>query len=344
MQTNNIVPALSTSTVPTLRLIRTESPKTFGSQDTLFLFTDTREEVLEKIEELWKLENLFSLSVEGRNKLIANIVSYITYSHGRFLPIVEGDKHGFVNKLLLLSNHAHLNDEVKLFSLTIALELGLFGINVTPILGHINSQGITLTAEGNEKDNPRGPLQELLACWFLAKFVYKQDLNLIKNFEVDKMIKVTDKKEKALEHQPTRHKGKEVDVATPDAFVEVKDAYVDTTWSKHAFQVFSILSRVVDESFKEKIKKVILIKGSLEPTEFSPGSKESNGSVTRKNRIVGNILSSLETNDGFSLSEKEYLKKLEIDIYLIPLVKNQHHIRQWIKACYEALLESPQQI
>ena len=174
MQLVSIIPALDVSKVPTLRLVKTESPKNnFGTPDILFLFNDTREEALQKIEELWKSEKLFSLSVEDKNKLIANIVSYVTYNHGAHLLFDKDGRHELVNKLLLLSNHAHLSNEVKLFSLTIALELGLFGINATPILGQINSQGITITAEGNQKDNLRGALQELAACWFLEKFVYK---------------------------------------------------------------------------------------------------------------------------------------------------------------------------
>ena len=158
------------------------------------------------------------------------------------------------------------------------------------------------------------------------------------------MIQVIDTKGKALEHQTIKYKGKEIDVVTPDAFVEVKDAYAEMTWSKHAFQVFSILSRVVDESIKEKIKKVILIKGSLEPKEFSLGSKESNDFILRKKKIISDIFSSLETSDSFSPSEKEYLKNLDVVVYFIPLVKNQHHVKEWIKACYEACQVSPQQI
>lgn len=261
----------------------------------------SRERLLNAIDKIWRNGELFQN--KPTRKFINSLVNYVTLDHGNSLPLSQRSQNTFSEEFYKLSNHTDFGDTRKAIMLTQALELALLGVDSTPILKKINQNKIL------DKDNTRGYRQELLAAWFVAKFVY--DLkNNPQNFTVQARIG-----------------DKEVDIVTDDAFVSVKDHKADNSQGEQIRHLFLIM---LNANLPINIQKIILIKATEDAKKYNPQFRHLPEHRLRLNCSIEAERDFLFNEQGIDDKYLALYDGLQISLLYTPPPDELEDLNQWI--------------
>ncbi|GEM_PF-2838018 len=336
---------------------------------------DSNEDLLLKIDSIWREDKLFTRSSSPEDNFyyeyLSDLQQIVETNKSEFSSLLEPvkKKRPFVREFTELCNNTYLNAFQRAFCATQALELALLGANPTGVLRSIN--------KANGWDGTKGFRNELLAGWFLAKFIYQLSpskqfkfvhselLHTIHGYSNPKKkekvankveivtnqeIKDTNDKEKVTKlPQPL---DREVDITTADSLVSVK-----TSGNHYAEQICNLFFMVADNrgingsNLKNKINKLILIKTAEKPEQLLPNYKDRPEYWELKDKIIADVrrkveeLYPLESQEvSFKDCYNRLISKHGIDLYYLPPVESiveekdcVRELRDWIDENYRAL-------
>ncbi len=302
-----------------------------------------RRKVLEGIDQIWRSGNLFSRNgqdtefFKGYIDVLSGIVNANTeYFSGFTYPwaVRNGTKStSFDKEFKRLVTKDGTNSLTKALILTQLVELGLLGINPTRVLTRINQNGGV---------HANGFINEILASWFLAKFVYK-----INPDEGPSRFHLSVELPAYKKHSGKQGEGpflklitREIDIVNCNALGSVKST--EHTFSTQARDLFFTVTADNTGALQTRTRKLLLLKTADSAYQFSPdypGSHEHN--EIRRETIIDARKSIREVK--LSADDSALLTRLVseegIDIYFLPPVNNNTGIRNWIEQNYQHLDE-----
>lgn len=310
------------------------------SGDFDYYFTDltNRKRIQAGIDSIWQFGSLFS----GQDK--PNSSFYSTYIE--FLLFILKENASYFSKFTFngvsrnwnldtnfeiefnkLANKTGLNELQKSISLTQALELALIGINPTPVLANINSQ--------SDGVHSRGFRNELLAAWYLAKFVYNLTPNGEADFTLSEMLPTCRRdidKGKTFNSLYER----EIDIIAHDALVSVRS----TGTNNYSTQIADLFFVVIDDrnlDLREKIRKLILIRNIEKKSQLSPEYRQNaeymqirDSAISKAREKIKKFQMSPEAQQLFN----KLVSKDGIEIYFIPSLNDLNGLKMWIDENY----------
>lgn len=235
----------------------------------------------------------------------------------------------FAEIVQILKRQDKLTKQQRAIYLTQAIELALMGVNITPVLTKINQE-----CKAN-KHVPKGFRQELLANWFLTKFVHKSeiDVNYTNQIIPSIIIETKAKNGKASEN--------EIDSLIqihPYSLVSVKHNCVDSFPSKIKALACSI---ACNETIRNKAKKMIIVSGSGDENQWRRNyfldakySSKKHESIT----LAKNLIDFKKFTNEEEKCIKTLLHEERIDIYHVPFVENENDLGKWIQLMYKDYL------
>ena len=298
-----------------------------------------RRKVLEGIDQIWRSGNLFSRNgqdtefFKGYIDVLSGIVNANTeYFSGFTYPwaVRNGTKStSFDKEFKGLVTRDGTSSLTKALILTQLVELGLLGINPTRVLTRINQNGGV---------HANGFINEILASWFLAKFVYK-----INPDEGPSRFHLSVELPAYKKHSGKQGEGpflklitREIDIVNCNALGSVKST--EHTFSIQARDLFFTVTADNAGTLQTRTRKLLLLKTADSAYQFSPdypGSHEHN--EIKRETIIDARRSIREVK--LSADDSRLLTRLVseegIDIYFLPPVNNNTGIRSWIEQNYQ---------
>ena len=297
---------------------------------------DSAEELLFKIDSIWRENKLFVKSHNPEDSFYYEYLSdlqYIAESNEReFVSLndpvsIKKSRSSFLKEFVDICNKTDLSAFQRSILATQALELALLGANPTRVL-------INIKASNNGNIGYRN---ELLAGWFLAKFIYElsptkpfkfvhsEMLPTIHDYRRDKETK--EEKLTRMPHSFVR----EIDISANDSLTSVKSG------RNHFIEQISDLFFVVADNngingsnLKYRIKKLILIKTVEKPEHLSPNYKHSQEYQNLKATIVSTTRNKIEElyppetqPANFQDCYKRLISTHGISIYYLPHIESE---------------------
>lgn len=323
---------------------------------------DSTEDLLFKIDSTWREDKLFTRSSDPEDNFY--------YEYLSDLQLIADENEDFWSRTLnpgnkktnlfkeftALCNNTDLTAFQRALCATQALELTLLGANPTGVLKNLNSMGT----------GSKGFRNELLAGWFLAKFVYQLSTDKQFKFVHSEMLPTTHickKFKPKTEDGTTTHREtkvtrldysflREVDISTENALASVK-----CSGNHFAELICDLFFVVVDNqapngtNLKTKIKKLILIKTAEKPEQLLPNYKHSVEYWELKDKIIADVKRKIEElypleSQGISFRDcyDKLISKHGIDLYYLPPVESTvrekdciKELQDWISENYRAL-------
>lgn len=288
------------------------------------LLEDTSETLLAKIDSIWRSEHLFQPSTPiGR--YINNLIDIATKSQGMELNISNEAERNLVREFLTLKTHPFIRPLRKAIILTQALELALTGIDSNGLLRRINHCRIN-----DSSDDTSGIRHELLAAWYLVKFILPRKPGEIREF--------------ILEKEFNMGKGKlgEIDIITEDSLISVSSRrYSKGTGSRHRKKLIKLFSILVDKDNRDllgRTKKLILVRNTHDLGMLAPSYSLSERYANALNKVLHETEACIEQDPNL----KDYLdifKRLKIEIHYIPHMDDTCGLCYWVQQNYRSIDE-----
>ena len=220
-----------------------------------------------------------------------------------------------------------LTKQERAIYLTWATELILMGINITPVLSIINKE-----YKSRDNHSPNGFRQELLANWFLAKFLlkgkfdYSQTNNIIPSVMVETKNKNKEIKEMEVDSLIQIH---------PYSLVSIRHNCIDSFPSK----IKELGSKIAcNDKLRDKIKKMIIISGSDDENKWHRDYKLSAECSSKKYASIvtaENLFNFRQYTDEQERCIKTFLQDDRIDFYHIPFVEDVEDLEKWTSLMYK---------
>lgn len=313
------------------------------SGDFDYYFTDlaNRKKVQAGIDMIWKSGSLFSSQDKPNSSFYSAYIEFLLFilqenaSYFSRFTFNGASRNwnidtNFETEFNKLANKSGLTELQKSISLTQALELALIGINPTPVLANINSQ-----ADGVHS---RGFRNELLAAWYLSKFVY----NLTPNGKVDFALScILPTSRRDFDHGRTFNSvyEREIDILASDALVSVRSAGTNN----YSVQIADLFFVVLDDknlSLKDKIRKLILIGNVEKKSQLSPDYRQNSeymhirdSAITKAREKVKKFQMLPESQQLFN----RLVSKEGIEIHFIPSLNDVNGLSAWIEQNYKLM-------
>lgn len=305
---------------------------------------NTKEELLYKIDEHWRDGTLFKKAGEPNANFYSRYteelrtVVDLNEDYFALFPKSDSSKYNFRDEFISLSENGDLTLLQRALILTQALELALLGVDPSSVLASINQN---VTSSG---DHAKGFRNELLAGWFLAKFIYQLDPQITFKFTHQDMLPTFSRDDRSkVVRQPYR---REVDIHTEDALVSVKSN--KNNFPRQIRDLFFIVtdSIPIGGDLKDKIKTLILIKTAEDKEQFSPHFKQTNRYKKIKDETIAEARKAIEEfqfptqyKEAFLTCYRELVSNHGINIYFLPFLDCAKDLKDWIEKNYEAMDE-----
>ena len=283
-------------------------------------------EMLSGIDTLWRSNTLFRKEI-NLSEYIVDLLKVVEIDSDNYLKLLGDSKTDFKQQFSSLFKHPDLSLLQKAFCLIQALELALVGVDATPVLKKINQSRIIPSGSLNFGDNTRGYRGELLASWFLAKFIYKLDAISGEQFKHSVVFSSSDNNK-----QVPRSTG-EVDLVIHDALASVK--FKSRYKNYFVAQVCDLFFRVIGHRLQDRIKKLILVRKANNSYEFSPDYIETREyeSLNKQIKIEAErvIFQQYKCENHY----RDYFRNLDVKVYFVPDLEDTDKLREWIELNYD---------
>lgn len=335
------------TTSPVLALKRNNITKPVTS--VYFSSKDTKENLLTKIDEYWRIGILFERAKQPNSNFYSQYIEelkhIVTLPKNDFSEFSKGSSNqcNFINEFIALSEKSDLTLFQRAVTLTQALELALLGIDPSPVLEDINNNSYISKLD----DRTMGYRNELLAGWFLAKFIYQLDPNESFQFLFQDMIRTVHRDFDNKVIQPNKKPyRREVDIHTEDALVSVKSGKNSFAGQVRDLVFITTDSLQIGGDLKDRIRKIILLKTAENLEQLTPDFKHNMKYQKLKELVIKEGRKHIEEFD-FPITNKEKFlacynrltSSHSLDIYFLPQVDNVDAIQTWIEDNYIALDE-----
>lgn len=317
----------------------------------LFSEHDDIHGLLTKIEDVWEKGLLF-INKDDPNSTFYNdylddisLVVKQNEDYFKQLDTLAGTKNSFQNEFQKLRNRPNVSKLQRAVLLTATLEMALLGIPQTPVLANINNGKISkndaaqLESEKKKETKPNGKKlggypQELLAGWFLAKFIYQisPSVDNTTHFKHSPLLPVK-KRSKAKENNHYETVSKEIDILAQNFLVSVRSYKTDFT-----AQLTNLFFIVIDDKnlgLKDNIKKLILVKCADNSQQFSPDFQDKNEHKRHIKQIIFDARQAITNYGSLSSDNEAILDKLispgGVEVYYIPALDNIDDLKLWIR-------------
>ena len=298
-----------------------------------------KRKILEGIDQIWRSGNLFLRNgqdnefFKGYIDLLSGIVNANTeYFSGFTYPWAVRNRiksTSFDKEFKKLVTKDGTSSLTKALCLTQLVELGLLGVNPTRVLARINQNGGV---------HANGFRNEVLASWFLAKFIYKinpDEGNPCFNLSVE--LPAYKKQNGKKDEGPIlKLITREIDIVTGNALGSVKST--EHTFSIQARDLFFTVTADDTGALQARTRKIILLKTADSAYQFSPdypGSHECDEikreAIIDARRSIREVR--LSTDDSALLTR--LVSEEGVDIYFLPPVDNNSGIKNWIEQNYQ---------
>ncbi|MBI3590743.1 MAG: hypothetical protein HY094_05105 [Candidatus Melainabacteria bacterium] len=288
---------------------------------------EDRNTILKGIDLVWRSGSLFSNLDNPNNDFYTQYIKvllHILKANSNYFSnlmfsrhtMYENTDNNFQDEFISLANKTDLSGLSKSLHLTQALELGLLGINPTPVLAHINK---------HTSYNSQGYRYELLAAWYLAKFIYKPDPEVLNQIKLSEILPRYKRDINNHKISKWRYRN-EVDIVTGDALVSVKSGK-----SSLSCQVRDLFFAVIDDkdkNLKEKVQKLILINGSKSNVDLEKQIHEARKMIKKFE------CPSWCDNTKFESYLNRLVSKEGIVLYSMPSLYNFAGLKNWIENNY----------
>ena len=292
---------------------------------------DSDEELLLKIDSIWRKDTLFSKSNNPEDDFYYEYLSDLQliadenkdYFSGILNPVTGNKKTNLFKEFTNLCNNPDLNAFQRAICATQALELTLLGANPTGVLRSIN--------KASGWDGTKGFRNELLAGWFLAKFIYKSSPELLSNFTHSESLPTIHSYRAEKVIKLPAYFAHEIDINTSDALVSVKSGS-----NNFSEQICNLFFAVIDNqaingaNLKNKIRKLVLIKTAEKPEQLLPTYKHKPEYWELKEKIITDVrrkfeeLYPPETQPAdFQECYKRLISNHGISIYYLPHIEDE---------------------
>lgn len=285
-----------------------------------------RNRVLKGIDLIWQNEYLFNSDNYFRKHHLKHLQNIVAHNEDYFARGVDDHTNSRFqlefDKLL----NSNLDTLTKCICLTQAVELALMGVLVTQELANINSQ-----TGANSHGTQKGYRQELLAGWFVAKFLYPE----LSDSESPYQIRLSTRyKSKSGSSSKKR---KEIDIITPNALVEVKSSLViNNPANQFVDEIMGLYKFVIAQSaeLKEKVNRLIIISGSDNELDWI----ESDDRITKYEQLALDEITSYKKN--IDAASDAYRRKFlngvnKTELYYIAPASDNYLVREWIQFVYD---------
>lgn len=208
-------------------------------------------ELAKNIDLIWKNNDLFanldqpdSFYKDYTDELIKTLRLNISlFGHLGMNP-------NFIYEFETFKNRKDTSELEKAIFLTQAFELALFNSDPSKILNNLNSKS---------KSEGKGHKNELMAAWFLAKFIYDLPVSSENPFLLSINLKSYER-DKETNKTFDSIKEREVDILTSDSIVSVKS--MNDSYSKQIRNMFFLIADDINPGLKDRVQKIILVKSS----------------------------------------------------------------------------------
>lgn len=308
-------------------LVPTPATKTYTPY---FSPTDDKSTLLNKIDTIWRTGYLFTEINDPESDFYTHYINELTLIAQRLYPVSDFD-----DECVYLGEKEDLTPQVRAICLTQALELKLLGENPEPVLIQINKCSYGHT---------RGYRNELVASWFLAKFVYRLNPSESNRFVHS-------------EEFPTYNRGKkkkgnsmwerEVDIHVKGhALVSVKCA--ENSFPEQIRDLFFVVTDGMfiggrGENLINEIQKIILIKTAEREKEeqFSPEYRQDRRyqglkgeAIALGKKCIQEFTFPSKRKDEFVRCYRNLISDHGIDIYFLPSIDSVKDLKEWIEKNY----------
>ena len=297
-----------------------------------------RTKILEGIDQIWRSGNLFSRNGQDTDffnnyiELMSNIVNANTeYFSALTYPwaVRNGTKStSFDKEFKRLVTKDGTSSLTKALILTQLVELALLGINPTRVLTRINQNGGV---------HANGFINEILASWFLAKFIYKINPDEgPSRFHLSVELPAYKKQRGKKDEGPfLKLISREIDIVNCNALGSVKST--EHTFSTQARDLFFTVTADNTGGLQTRTKKLLLLKTADRAYQCSPDYQDRVEYDEIKRDLIIDARRSirevkLSTDDSGLLTR--LVSTEGIDIYFLPPVNNNTGIGNWIGENY----------
>lgn len=309
---------------------------------------EKRIQIAEDFDNIWKNGELLSKTNEPNSFFYNDFSNELikTFNRDKNLFLIPTNKSlpnsSFEEEIRVISSRKDISALTKSIILTQSLELALLGSNPTKVLKNINTH-----------PDPKGFINELLAAWFLAKFIYKLSPVESNDFTQSVSLQSFERELKGggKARTFTSIKEREIDILTDDAIVSVKCSKND--FSDQIKNLFFIVNDDLNPGLKDRVKKLVLIRSddgkrrqikqtSPEYSETAEYKKhiEEICSIARENI---NIYPYPEGKRGYDKAVKRLITPDNVEVHYLPSfygTKTQtfeDELRDWIEKIYNQM-------
>ena len=287
--------------------------------DVYFSNPSDRHKVLRGLNRIWESGYLFN-SNDNASKEYFELVKLISKSNDDFFQ--QSSQDGISNTWLtheldILLKNKHLDELTKALVATQALELALMGVHITPVLGKIN--------QAKYLNESSGRRQELLANWYLAKFIFP-DYADKPPYQIRASITIN------------THDGgtKEIDIKAPNILVEVQqNARITDKKNEFASEMRDLFEAIVNANgvlnLKKHTKKLMFVTGTDElalcSKHFDCSDIEKDAVLKARSQIRG-----LTSED--ERVKNHLFQDSNVHLMYTPYVTSNRLINGWVKVLY----------